>query len=183
MASKANKVLLRTESYLGMFKTYLLQPKMEEICHGLLNKVGTGQPVCGHRYSLNNNRVNCKKSKFGYYSKPYAATDLLAVTEICVTPCMTDTTRKMRCCVVPEAVAMLFSCCREMQCCPDQQGRRHRRAQAALGSGARAAQAGVAVSVTVEDNSASVSVYDALLRCLQNPAKLDAMCLTGSSGH
>ena len=41
----------------------------------------------------------------------------------------------------------------------------------------------VTVSVTVEENTASVSVYDALLRCLQNPAKLDAMCLTGSSGH
>ena len=41
----------------------------------------------------------------------------------------------------------------------------------------------VSVSVTVEETTESASVYDALLRCLQNPAKLDAMCLTGSSGH
>ena len=41
----------------------------------------------------------------------------------------------------------------------------------------------VSVAVSVEENKPAVTVYDALLRCLQNPAKLDAMCLTGSSGH
>ena len=64
---------------------------------------------------------------------------------------------------------------------PDQQ----RPAQSALGSGTRKGQVSVSVGVTVsvEETSSSMSVYDALLRCLQNPAKLDSMCLTGSSGH
>ena len=42
---------------------------------------------------------------------------------------------------------------------------------------------GVSVSVTVEDNTAASSVYDKLLRCLQHPAKLDAVCLAGSTAH
>ena len=58
-----------------------------------------------------------------------------------------------------------------------------RRAQAAPVPHEAQVSVSVAVTVTVEETSSSVTVYDALLRCLQNPQKLDAMCLTGSSGH
>ena len=187
--------------------------KLEAICRGLFNKLNLGQPVCGEIFTPSYrpltgkilqwrpltmeysppNKVNCKKTsvqtKFqtGYRDKPYVASDVLAVMDICVTPCMHEKTKSAHCCMVPENAAHLFACCREMNCCPDQQpnGRRHRRAQDALGSDARSAHAGVSVSVTVavEENNAADTVYNALLRCLQNPAKLDAMCLTGSSGQ
>ena len=107
--------------------------------------------------------------------------DMLMALDLCVTPCMHDALTKQGniCCTVPRIIAPLFPCCRELGCCPDQLLAR-RRTQASMG---RNAQVSVSVSVSVEDNNAAVSVYDALLRCLQNPAKLDAMCLTGSGGH
>ena len=113
--------------------------------------------------------------------KNYTASDLVAVLDLCVTPCMRDTASG--CCKVPLKIAPKFACCRELCACPDQggPGASRRRAQPVLDP--REAQVSVSVSVTVEETSSSLSVYDALLRCLQNLAKLDAMCLTGSSGH
>ena len=195
-------------SYLGAeaFKQgiHAKAPDMGEVCAVLLGQLAENQPVCGHgwwphRYGANTTvlgKLNCEKhnperqqhcvvQKSGkacglvYPDKAYKASDLQAVLDICVTPCIQDTTRTcMSCCMVPQQIAHLFTCCREQGCCPDQQ---RRRAQATIGT--RETQVSVTVSVAVEENQASVSVYDALLRCLQNPAKLDAMCLTGSSGH
>ena len=126
-------------------------------------------------------KINCaKQARSVYPAKRNTASDLTAVLEICVTPCMDDRTRT--CCVVPKQVAFMFPCCREMRCCPDQKTQSRRRTQVAPG-GPREEQVSVSVSVTVEETTSSASVYDALLRCLQNPARLDAMCLTGSSGH
>ena len=195
------------ESYMGVgvftVSSANKPPDMGKVCVVLLGKLAENQAVCGHGWWPHSNganttvlgKLNCEKhnperqqhcvQKSGktcglvYPDKAYKSSDLRAVLDICVTPCMQDTTRTCNtCCMAPQQIAHLFKCCREQGCCPNQQ--RHR-AQTTLST--RETQVSVTVSVAVEENQASVSVYDALLRCLQNPAKLDAMCLTGSSGH
>ena len=105
----------------------------------------------------------------GYSHRAYSASDVLAVLDICVTPCMTDpmgySGASADCCMVPDREAKLFPGCSDC--------RRRRRAQA-LDSGARAAQVSVTVAVNVQKSSRSSSVYDALLRCLQ--VRYDASC-------
>ena len=146
---------------------------ISDVCDTLMKKLVTKETVCGQPYGYDARKIDCTAAT----SKPEHR-DLLAVLSVCVTPCMNDNTRT--CCAVPESISHRFPCCRELRCCPDQT---RRRVQATSGPREAQVSVSVSVSVAVEETSSSVSVYDALLRCLQNPAKLDAMCLTGSSGH
>ena len=174
--------LIQAESYLGIGQLKANAANLDDICVKLMTKLAKGETVCGKPYVNNTNYVlNCdKKFNAKYYNKTYVATGLLAVLEVCVSTCMDDPGQT--CCMVPLPLQPRFPCCRSMGCCPDQNARRRAQSsRAALGP--HRAQVSVSVSVTVEETSSSMSVYDALLRCLQNPAKLDSMCLTGSSGH
>lgn len=83
--------------------------------------------------------------------------------KLCSEPCMLSGLDE--CCFVAPQYAVLFPCCRSLGCCADQ------RQQPQIGSSSRRLQrsaqgVSVAVSVAVEDNSASQSAYDYLMSCL-----------------
>lgn len=180
---RKSKKMIQMDDYLGDGQYGKNVENMRKICGDLLDKLNSGTPVCGQPYVAGGTyTLNCeaKEHPCGGPASPKKNTssDMLAVLDVCVSPCMRDKSQK--CCAVPAQIAPQFQCCREWCKCPDQPSKAGR-AQTALGP--RQVQVSVAVSVTVEHNTASTSVYDALLRCLQNPANIDAMCLTGSSGH
>ena len=50
---------------------------------------------------------------------PGGKTSIVALLDLCTTPCFQDPHRP--CCLVPAAIAAFFPCCREQFCCPDQQ--------------------------------------------------------------
>ena len=110
------------------------------------------------------NGVYCFKSS---HLKTKTATDVVALLDMCTTPCMIDP--RQLCCMVPPQIAFFFPCCREQHCCPDQQRR-----LVDVGATQRANQAAVsvAIAVDVEESSASKSRYVMILGCLNNDANI-----------
>lgn len=113
--------------------------------------------------------INCEKKAAGYANKKYKAGDLLAVLDICSTPCMKDSHRPRRqCCKVPTRVASMFGPCPD---CP--------------GAGRRLQGAGASTSIAiaVESGTQSLSVYDRLVLCLADPASVNCNNSTATGGR
>ena len=81
-------------------------------------------------------------------------TDLAALITVCTLPCEQD--RSQKCCSVPRSIATMFSCCRSLGCCVDQQKSRRRRTQGAAG----------AAKLVVEASIGSLSRLNQMLDCV-----------------
>ena len=130
---------MRIESYLGLGQLAANANSMDKICVDLMAKVQNGAEICGKPYASGSNIIlNCNGSKAGrhrpskinstrsptpaptgtliYPDKPYTASGLVAVMDICVATCMEDPGQT--CCMVPSAIENIFPCCRSLGCCP-----------------------------------------------------------------
>ena len=125
--SAERKELVSIDSYLGKGQLREHQTRLLNICDGLMLKLKNKQPVCGQPYLKGITGIDAKKKKKKNYMNKKIncdatrtlgifARDMLAVLEVCVTPCTKDSNRL--CCNVPETIASLFPCCRVLHCCP-----------------------------------------------------------------
>ena len=84
------------------------------LCRSVFTSMETGG-LCQQKFELFNVQgskisnvvINCKKEP-----------ELYVGLRLCSTPCMRD--KANVCCYVPAAIALLFPCCRQLGCCPDQ---------------------------------------------------------------
>ena len=136
------------------------------LCHSVFTRMEMGG-ICQQKFELFNIQskkisdvvIDCKREP-----------ELYVGLRLCSTPCMRDAANK--CCYVPTAIALLFPCCRQLSCCPDQMvgSRRSLGTKAMQPRGLPA----VSVSVSIEETSSSKSTYDSTMLCLKSPT---AVCL------